>query len=81
MTVIELAETHPTLDEVIGLAKDGVVVLRKPDGSAFAVAQLDDFEVEVELLRRNPDFMSFLRQLSREEASISLEDLRQELAL
>ena len=36
-TVIELAETQPTLDEVIGLARDGVVVLRKPDGSAFAV--------------------------------------------
>ena len=81
MTVIELAETHPTLDEVIGLAKDGVVVLRKPDGSAFALAQLDDFEVEVELLRNNPDFLSFLRQLSRDDASISLEDLRKELAL
>jgi hypothetical protein len=81
MTVIDLAETQPTLDEVIGLAKDGVVVLRQPDGSAFALAQLDDFEVEVELLRNNPDFLSFLRQLSREEASISLEDLRRELAL
>jgi hypothetical protein len=81
MTVIELAETHPTLDEVIGLAKDGVVVLRKPDGSAFALAQLEDFEVEVELLRNNPDFLSFLRQLSREDASISLEDLRKELVL
>lgn len=81
MTVIELANTRPTLDEVIGLAKDGVVVLRKPDGSAFALAALDDFEVEVQLLRNNPDFLSFLRQLSREEASISLEELRQELAL
>ena len=81
MTVIELAETQPTLEEVMGLAKDGVVVLRQPDGSAFALAQLDDFEVEVELLRNNPDFMSFLRQLSREEASVPLEDLRRELAL
>jgi hypothetical protein len=81
MTVIELAETHPTLDEVIGMARDGVVVLRKPDGSAYALAQLDDFEVEVELLRNNPDFLSFLRQLSREDASIPLEDLRKELAL
>jgi hypothetical protein len=81
MTVIKLAENHPTLDEVIGLAKDGVVVLRKPDGSAFALAQLDDFEVEVELLRNSPDFLSFLRQLSREDASIPLEDLRKELAL
>jgi hypothetical protein len=79
--VIELTGTHPTLEEVMRLAKDGVVVLCKPDGSAFAVAQLDDFEVEVELLRNNPDFLSFLRQLSREEASISLEDLRKEPAL
>ena len=81
MKVIELAETQPTLEEVMGLAKDGVVVLRQPDGSAFALAQLDDFEIEVELLRNNLDFLSFLRQLSREEASISLEDLRRELAL
>jgi hypothetical protein len=81
MTVINLAETHPTLDEVMGFAKDGVVVLRKPDGTAFALAQLDDFEVEVEMLRNNPDFLSFLRQLSREDASIPIEDLRKELAV
>jgi hypothetical protein len=55
--------------------------LRKPDGSAFALARLDDFEVEVELLRNNPDFLGFLKQLSREEVSIPLEDLRRELAL
>jgi hypothetical protein len=81
MTVINLAESHPTLEEVMGLAKDDVVVLRRPDGSAFAVSQLGDFEVEVELLRNNPDFLSFLRQLSREDATISLQDLRSELAL
>jgi hypothetical protein len=79
--VIDLAENHPTLEEVMGLAKDKVVVLRQPDGSVFAISQLSDFEVEVELLRNNPDFLSFLRQASREDATISLEDLRSELAL
>jgi hypothetical protein len=81
MTVIDLAENHPTLEEVMGLAKDEVVVLRQPDGSVFAISQLSDFEVEAELLRNNPDFLSFLRQASREDATISLEDLRSELAL
>jgi hypothetical protein len=81
MTVIDVAENHPTLEEVMGLAKDEVVVLRQPDGSVFAISQLSDFEVEVELLRNNPDFLSFLRQASREDATISLEDLRSELAL
>jgi hypothetical protein len=81
MTVINLAESQPTLDDVIGMAREGVVVLRKPDGTAFALAALDDFEVEVEMLRNSPDFLSFLRRLSSERATISLDDLRQELAL
>jgi hypothetical protein len=79
--VIELAHTHPTLDEVIGLAKGELVVLRRPDGSVFALSQVDDFDVEVELLKNNPEFMAFLKQSSQEPATISLRDLRKELAL
>jgi hypothetical protein len=81
MKVIELAEPPPTLDEVVDLAKDELVVLRRPDGSLFAVSQVDDFDVEVELLKNNPEFIAFLRQLSQEEAAISLQDLREELNL
>lgn len=81
MKVIELGDHDTTLDEVIGLAKQELVVLRYPDGSVFALSQVDDFEVEVELLNKNPEFKAFLRQLSQEEATISLESLRQELAL
>ena len=81
MKVIELAEKEPTLDEVVDLAKDELVVLRRPDGSLFAVAPVDDFDVEVELLKNNAEFMAFLKQLSQEEATISLQDLRRELDL
>jgi hypothetical protein len=81
MKVIELGSPHPTLDEVIGQAKDGALVLRKPDGTVFILSQVDDFDAEVELLKNSPDFMTFLRHLSRDEATISLQDLRKELAL
>jgi hypothetical protein len=81
MKVIELERAQPTLDEVIGLAKDELVVLRRPDGSVFALSQVDDFDVEVELLKNNPEFMMFLRQFSQEKAAISLLDLRKELGL
>jgi hypothetical protein len=81
MRVIELDPGHPTLDEVIGLAKDELVVLRSTDGSVFALSEVDDFEVEVQLLKNNPEFMAFLRQLSQEKAAISLPDLRKELGL
>jgi hypothetical protein len=81
MKIIELGQGRPTIDEVVGLAKEGVVVLREPDGSVFALARVDDFDVEVELLKNNPEFMAFLRQRSQEDATISLEELRKELAL
>ena len=81
MKIIELGPTQPTLDELIGQAKEGLVVLRQPDGSTFALSEVDDFAVEVELLKNNPEFMAFLRQLSQEYATISLQDLRKELAL
>jgi hypothetical protein len=81
MKIIELGHDHLSLDEVIGFAKQELVVLRDPGGSVFALSQVDDFDVEVELLRKNPEFMMFLRQRSNEEATISLEDLRKELAL
>ena len=81
MKVVELAQAHPTLDEVMGLAKGELVVLRRADGSVFALSQVDDFAVEVELLKHNAEFMHFLKQLSEEKATISLQELRKELAL
>ena len=81
MKIIELGHIHPTLDEVIDLAEEELLVLRKPDGSVFALLPVDDFDVEVELLKNNPEFMDFLKQLSQEKATISLQDLRKELAL
>jgi hypothetical protein len=81
MKVIELGQSQPTLDEVMGQAKEEPLVLRKPDGSVFILSQVDDFDVEVELLKNRPDFMAFLRGLSQEQATISLQDLRKELDL
>jgi hypothetical protein len=79
--IVQLGDQPRTLDEVMGLAQDELVVLRKPDGSVFALSHVDDFDVEVELLKNNPEFMALLTQLSQEKASLSLEDLRRELAL
>ena len=81
MKVIELNQNHPTLDEVIGIAEQELVVLRKPDGSVFAVSVVDDFDLEVELLKRNPEFMKLMDRFSAEKGVISLEDLRKELAV
>ena len=81
MKVVELVNGRPSLDEVIALAKQELVVLRGADGSVFALSEVDDFDVEVELLKNNPEFLSFLRERSQEKSTVSLEELRQELGL
>ncbi len=81
MKIIELEKEQFTLDEVITLAKNEALVLRKPDGQMFALAPINDFEVEVELLKNNTEFMAFLKQLSQEKATISLKSLREKLKL
>lgn len=81
MKIIELETEQLTLDQVMTLAKDEAIVLRQPDGKLFALAPVDDFEVEAELLKKNTEFMAFLKSLSQEEATISLQSLREELGL
>ena len=72
MKIVELGQSDPSLDELMGQAKENPLVLRKPDGSVFILSQVDDFDVEVELLKNRSGFMAFLRGLSQEEATISL---------
>jgi hypothetical protein len=79
--VIDLNQPRPTIDELIGLARDELIVLREPNGGVFALSHVDDFDVEVELLKNNAEFMAFMKQLSEEKATVSLQDLRKELAL
>ncbi len=79
MKIVELSHDHPTLEEVIGLAKEELVVLRQPNGSVFALSEVDDADVEAQLLRNHPEFMALLREWSQEKPAISLEDLRREL--
>ncbi len=71
----------PTLNEVVGLAEQELVVLRQPDGTVFAVTKVDDLDVEAQSLRGNPQFRALLKKLSEEEATVSIEQLRKDLAL
>ena len=81
MKVIEMKKSKPTLNEVIEMAGRELVVLKKENGAVFAVTQVDDFDVEVELLKNNPEFMAWMADLSKEQPTISARQLREELGL
>ncbi len=77
MRTLDLAESSPTLEELLAWAQDETVIVRTRAGAEFVVAGVGDFEFdrEVESLRNNEEFMAFL-DARAEEPTVSLEEAR-----
>ena len=79
MMVLDRSGTHPTLEEVMEAGEgSGCRCCASPTDPRSPSRHLDVFEVEVERLRNPSDF---LRKLSREDTSIAMEELGNELVL
>ena len=81
MRMIELPQVRGGIDEVLHLAAEENVVLTTPDGRQFVVAEVDDFETGVRLVRENREVMDFLRQRSAPGKTYTLDGVRKELKL
>jgi len=82
MKTIEAA-TVSTLSELLDLAEDETVLVTTPDGREFIVAEIDDFDEEIEALSRNPEFLALLEERSKEKArgGYSLAEVKKRLGL
>ncbi len=81
MKVIELNATQKNLEELLELARRKTVILHQPGQNGFVLAPIDEFDLEIELLRNNPEFMAYLDGLSSQKATISIEEVEKELGL
>jgi hypothetical protein len=67
--------------ELLELAEQDTLILRKPDGTEFVLSAVDGFAAEVEMLSQNQEFMAFLAQRSRSTKRVSLEEARRKLGI
>jgi hypothetical protein len=79
MKVIDLSACSLTLPEILQLASEENVILTTSDGRQFVVAEIDDFTEEVRLTRHNEALMRLLDERSRETATLSLNEVREQL--
>ncbi len=79
MKTVNLAEEALDLAAVLNLARQGPVLLLTPDGQEFMLTEADDFEREVEGLRRSPAFQHFLEERSKDQRRIPLEEIEREI--
>jgi len=81
MRTIQVSEQQPSLSELLEIARGESVVLRLADGEAFLLAEIDDFEKEVERARQNEELMGLLDSRSAQKGTFTLGDVREQLGL
>jgi len=79
MTTYDLRKQTITMDELFRVAAEEKVLVVAKDGTTFVIETADSFEQEVAMLRQSETFMAFLAERSKEQATISLDELDREI--
>jgi len=72
-----------TFSELLDLAEDETVLVTTPDGREFIVAEIDDFDEEIEAVSQSRELMELLAERSKEKAKggSSLAEVKKRLGL
>lgn len=81
MKTVDLTGKSIGLDDVLTMAADENVIVRTSDGREFVVAEIDDFDREVELVRQDAELLSFLEARSKSPGAKSLAEVKKSLGL
>ena len=81
MKTIAIPRRAKTINHLLKKARRENLVVRSADGREFILAEIDDFNREIELTRQNKDLMKLLDDRAKETSRISLEEAKTKLAL
>ena len=81
MKTIKVTENSLNLEAILNLASKENILLETLEGREFVLAEIENFDREVELTRQNQELMNFLDERSREQKTLTLNQVRQQLGL
>jgi hypothetical protein len=81
MTTIMISRRARSVRALLQRARRENVILRSPDGDEFILAEVDDFNREIELARENRALMKFLDARARQMETVSFEEAKSLLGL
>ena len=81
MKIVELTTIAPALAELLELAGEDTLILKTSEGREFVLAEVDDFDTEIDLVRQNEELMTLLAERSREKKTYTLQQVREQLGL
>ena len=81
MKTVAVSSRAKTIHTLLRKAQRGGLILRSPEGREFILAEIDDFDREIELTRKNKKLMKLLDERAKQTKTISLEEVKMQLAL
>src|SRR5260370_39004038 len=76
MKIITIARRARSTRALLRRARRENVILRSPEGDEFVLAEVDDFNREIELARQNRALMKFLDARSRQTRTVPSAEAR-----
>lgn len=78
MKTLHLTEQAPSIGEILQLARHEGVLLEGQDGERYFLSRADDFDAEVDLLRKHHGFLAYLDECKSDNSTIPLEDIERQ---
>jgi hypothetical protein len=75
MRTVLVSPHDRSINALLAQAEKENLIVRSPDGREFILAEMDDFDREIELTRQNQSFMEFLDRRARESGAIPLDQV------
>lgn len=76
MKTITVPPRAKKLNALLKQAQSGGLILRSPDGHEFILAEIDDFDREIELTRENAELMRLLDERGVQTETIGLAEVK-----
>jgi len=81
MKTIAVSTRAKTLNTLLKRAQRGGLILRSPEGREFILAEIDDFNREIELTRKNDKLMKLLDERGKQTKTIGLAEVKAQLGI
>lgn len=79
MKTVLVSPRKKTIRDLLEQASSENLILLTDDGREFIVAQLDNFDREIDLTRQNEALMRLLDERGKEQGTVSLAEARERL--
>ena len=81
MKTVNIPTQAKTITSLLKKAQKGGLILRSPEGQEFILAEIDDFNREIELTRHNKALMKFLDARGKQTKTVKAADVKKQLDL